>query len=48
MLATLQDRFVAALDEEAGLATVTEMLAFPRRPGETINALFALYEIVCR
>ena len=45
MLAALQDRF-AALGEEARLASMTEMLAFPRRPGETISALFARYEIV--
>ncbi len=44
MLAALQDRF-AALGEEARLATMTEMLAFARRPGETINALLARYEI---
>ena len=45
LLATLQDRF-AALDEEARLASMTEMLAFSRRPGESINALLARYEIV--
>ncbi len=44
-LAALQDRF-AALDEEARLASMTEMLAFFRRSGETINALPASDEIV--
>ena len=45
LLASLQDRF-AALDEEARLACTTGMLAFSRRPGESINALLARYEIV--
>ncbi len=45
MLAALQDRF-AALDEEARLASMTEMLAFAGRPGETINAVLVRYEIV--
>ena len=45
LLASLQDRF-AALDEEARLACMTEMLAFSRRSGESINALLARYEIV--
>ena len=45
LLASLQDRF-AALDEEARLACMTEMLAFSRRSGESFNALLARYEIV--
>ncbi len=44
-LAALQDRF-AALDEEARLASMTEILEFARRPGESINTLLARYEIV--
>ena len=36
----------AVLDEEARLTSMTEMLAFSRRPGESINALLARYEIV--
>ena len=45
LMAALQDRF-AALDEETRLASMTEMLAFARRPGESINALLSRYEIV--
>ena len=45
LLSSLQDRF-AALDEETRLASMTEMLAFTRRPGESINALLARCEIV--
>ncbi len=45
LLASLQDRF-AALDQETRLAGMTEMLAFNRRPGESINDLLARYEIV--
>jgi hypothetical protein len=45
LMATLQDRF-AALDEETRLASMTEMLAFARKPGESINALLSRYEIV--
>ena len=45
LLASLQDRF-AALDEETRLASMTEMLAFSGRSGESINALLARYEIV--
>ena len=44
-LAALQDR-LAALDEEARLASTTEMLAFARRPGGTTNALLARYEVI--
>ncbi len=47
LLASLQDRF-AALDEKARLECRTEMLAFSRRPGESINALLARYELVCQ
>ncbi len=45
LMAALQDRF-AALDEETRLASMTEMLAFARGPGESINALLSRYEIV--
>ncbi len=45
LLASLQDR-LAALDEETRLACMTEMLAFSRRLGESINPLVARYEIV--
>ncbi len=47
LLAPLQDRF-AALDEQARLACMTEMLAHSRRPSESINALLARYEIAQR
>ena len=45
LMAALQDRF-AALDEETRLASMTEMLAFARKPGESINAVLSRYEIV--
>ncbi len=45
LLAALQHLF-AALDEEARLASGTEMSALARRAGEAINTLFARYEIV--
>ena len=45
MLGALQTRF-AALEEETRLTSMTEMLAFTRRPGEAINAVLARYEIV--
>ncbi len=45
MLGALQTRF-AALEEETRLTSMTEMLAFTRRPGESINAVLARYEIV--
>ena len=45
VLAALQRRF-AALEEETRLQSMTEMLAFARRPGETINTLLARHEIV--
>jgi hypothetical protein len=49
MLAAFQGR-LTALDEEARLASITEILAFSRRPGETMNASLALarYEIACQ
>ena len=43
LLGSLHARF-AALEEERRLTSMTEMLAFTRRPGETINALLARYE----
>jgi hypothetical protein len=43
--AALQDRF-AALGEETRLQSMTEMLEFARRPGESINSLLSRYEIV--
>ena len=45
LLAALHSRF-AALDEEARLGSMTEMLAFQRKPGETVSAVLARYEIV--
>jgi hypothetical protein len=45
MLGALQVWF-AALEEETRLSSMTEMLAFTRRLGESINALLARYEIV--
>ena len=45
LLGTLHRRF-SALEEESRLTSMTEMLAFTRRPGETINALLARYETV--
>jgi len=45
LLGSLHARF-AALEEESRLTSMTEMLAFARRPGETINALLARYETV--
>ena len=45
LLGSLHARF-ADLEEESRLASMTEMLAFTRRPGETINALLARYETV--
>ncbi len=47
LLASLQERF-AAVGEEARLACATEMLAFSRRPGESINTLLARFEIACQ
>jgi hypothetical protein len=45
LFASLQDRF-AALDVEARLACMSEMVAFSRRLGESISTLLARYEIV--
>ena len=45
LLSALHARF-AALEEESRLTSMIEMLAFARRPGETINALLARYETV--
>ena len=45
LLAGLQARF-AALAEESRLKSMTEIMAFARKPGENINALLARYEIV--
>jgi hypothetical protein len=41
----LQLRF-ANLEEESRLQSMTEMLAFARKPGENVNALLARYEVV--
>ncbi len=41
----LQMRF-GQLDDETRLASMSELLAFARRPGEAINALLTRYEIV--
>ena len=45
LLGALQMRF-SNLDEETRLLSMTEMLAFARRPGENINAMLARYEVV--
>ena len=45
LLGALQLRF-ADLEEETRLQSMTEMLAFARRSGETINAMLARYEVV--
>ena len=45
LLGALQVRF-AALEEESRLTSMTEFLAFGRKPGESINALLARYETV--
>ena len=43
LLAALQDRF-APLDEETRLQSMTEMLAFTRRPNERINEMISRHE----
>ena len=45
LLGALQSRF-ANLEEETRLQSMTEMLAFARRSGESINAMLARYEVV--
>ena len=45
MLAALHSRF-AALDEESRLGSMTEMLAFTRKPDESVSAVLARYEVV--
>ena len=45
LLGALQLRF-AKLEEETRLQSMTEMLAFARRPGENIDALLARHEVV--
>ncbi len=45
LLGALHARF-SALEEESRLASMTEMLAFARLPGENINTLLARYETV--
>ena len=45
LMGALHQRF-SALEEESRLTCMTEMLAFARRPGETINSLLARYETV--
>ena len=43
--AGLQNR-VALLDDEHRLAAMTQLLAFSRRHGESINGMLARYEVV--
>ena len=45
LIGALHAKF-AALEEESRLQCMTEMLAFTRRPNETINAVLARYETV--
>ena len=45
LLGNLHAKF-SALEEESRLTAMTEMLAFARRPHESINSLLARYEIV--
>ena len=45
LLHGLQTRF-GSLEEESRLKCMTEMLAFARKPNESINALLARYEVV--
>ena len=45
LLSALHARFMA-LEEESRLTAMTEMLAFARRPGESINSLLARYDAV--
>ena len=45
LLGLLHARF-SALEEESRLTAMTEMLAFRRRHGQSINALLARYEVV--
>ena len=45
VLAGLHARF-SPLEEESRLTAMTEMMAFARRPGETINSVLSRYETV--
>ena len=45
LLGSLHAKF-SALEEESRLSAMTEMLAFARRPSESIDALLARYEVV--
>eukprot|EP00974_Lingulodinium_polyedra_P037267 3575750-Lingulodinium_polyedra.AAC.1 len=45
VLGNLHFRF-RALEEESRFTSTIDMLAFSRRPGETINALLVRYETV--
>ena len=45
LLGALHAKF-SALEEESRLTAMTEMLAFNRKPSESINALLARYEVV--
>ena len=45
ILAGLHARF-SPLEEESRLSAMTEMMAFARKPGESINAVLSRYEIV--
>ena len=45
LLGSLHAKF-SALEEESRLTAMTDMLAFARRPSESINAVLARYEVV--
>ena len=45
MIRRLQERF-GPLQEESRLTAMTEMLAFTRRPGESVSALLMRYDVV--
>ena len=45
LLGNLHLRF-SALEDESRLTSMTELLAFARKPGETINSLLARYETI--
>ena len=45
LLGTLHAKF-SVLEDESRLTAMTEVLAFSRRPSESINAVLARYEVV--
>ena len=45
VIAGLHARF-SPLEEESRLSAMTEMMAFTRKPGESINAVLSRYEVV--